>query len=296
MSLPAIRHRLASGLPAAALAILALLFLPDAAVPFAVAGLMALLMLEFYQMIEPAGLPSFKWFGTFWAVVLVFATWFGPESGAGDAAVLFGATVLVFLRLFPQKENPRPLATVAGTLFGLMYIGLLWNFITKLLGMEPPIGGGHVPGNPWAALHVTLGPRLAVLYGAVVAKFTDVGAYVVGCLCGKHKLIPRISPAKSWEGVFGGIAVGAGVGTAFAWLCGEPMWNFGLWPARAFAVGVVLSVCSIVGDLTESMFKRGAGVKDSGGVLPGLGGMLDIFDSLLFAYPALYLYVRLFLP
>ena len=110
---------------------------------------------------------------------------------------------------------------------------------------------------------------------------------------GKHKLIPRISPAKSWEGVFGGILVGTLVGVGYVWCLRETFAPWGLTWLRAIPLGVALSVCAIVGDLVESLFKRAANVKDSGGVIPGMGGLLDVLDSILFTAPGLYLFLRL---
>lgn len=288
--LPSIRHRLISGFSMAAVAVAACFFMPDWGVPFILAVLMALMIFEFYQMIAPAGLPSFRCFGTCWAVILVLVTWYtaihiGMEVAVADALVLFGATILIFLRVFPQKNNSAPLHTISGTLFGLLYIGLLWNFTTKLLLFQRPAD------LPLTAVY--LDGRLLILYGVLAAKFTDIGAYLVGCAIGKHKLIPRISPGKSWEGVFGGIAVGTLVGTAFVALLPQVFVPLGItWP-RAIVLGIVLSICSITGDLTESLFKRAANVKDSSGFIPGMGGILDVFDSLLFTFPALYLYIWL---
>ena len=127
------------------------------------------------------------------------------------------------------------------------------------------------------------------------AKFTDIGAYVIGCLFGKHKLIPRISPAKSWEGCFGGIALSV-VGSLVAAALARPHWQrVSLGAGDAVALGLLLSLAGIAGDLTESLFKRAAGVKDSGRILLGMGGLLDVLDSLLFAVPMLYVYATFFL-
>ena len=192
-------------------------------------------------------------------------------------------TIGIFLRQFPQKDNPHPLRTIGGTLFGLLYIGLLWNFLTKLLlfGRPPDPEGIYWPG------------RWLLLYSVFSAKFTDIGAYLVGCSCGRHKLMPRISPAKSWEGVFGGIGVGTLAVTLLVWGLHDTFAVFGLTPLRALPLGVFLSVCAVVGDLTESLFKRAANVKDSGGVVPGMGGLLDVLDSILFTAPGVYLFLRL---
>ena len=197
--------------------------------------------------------------------------------------MLFLITIGIFIRQFPQKDNPHPLRTIGGTLFGVLYVGLLWNFLTKLLLFGRPVA---VEGIWWPG-------RWLLLYAVFAAKFTDIGAYVIGCSFGRHKLIPRISPGKSWEGVFGGVLVGTLVGTLYVWALRETFAPMGLTWARALPLGVVLSVCAVVGDLTESLFKRAANVKDSGGVIPGMGGILDVLDSILFTAPAVYLFLRL---
>jgi phosphatidate cytidylyltransferase len=289
MNLPGIKHRLFSAAVILAALFSAFFFLPDAGIPFALAALVAVMALEFYRMLAAAGIPSFDRWGAAGCVLLVFVTWCtgvadgGAMEGSWDALVLFLVTIAVFLRQFPQKHNPQPLQTIGGTLFGLLYAGLLWNFLTKLLLFARPavVDGIYMPG------------RWLLLYAVLAAKFTDVGAYAVGCSCGRHKLIPRISPAKSWEGVFGGVALGTLAGTLYVWALRDTFGPLGLTPLRAIPLGILLSVCAVVGDLTESLFKRAAAVKDSGGVIPGMGGTLDVLDSILFTAPGVYLFLRL---
>ncbi len=287
MTLPAIKHRLISGFSIAGVLFAAFFFLPDAGIPFVLAALAALMALEFYQLMAAGGVANFRGYGTLGCVALVFITWFSGvrgDNGTWDAVVLFLVTIGIFIRQFPQKDNPHPLRTIGGTLFGILYIGLLWNFLTKLLLFGRP---------PEFAAPIYWPGRWLLLYAVFAAKFTDIGAYLVGCSCGRHKLIPRISPGKSWEGVFGGLLVGVLVGTLFIWGLRGVLAPFGLTWARAIPLGACLSVCGVVGDLTESLFKRAANVKDSGGVVPGMGGLLDVLDSILFTAPGVYLFLRL---
>ena len=290
MNLPAIKHRLISGFSIAGVLFAAFFFMPDAGIPFVLAALAAIMALEFYQMMSAGGVANFRAYGTIGVVALVFITWIagvrsgGQADGSWDAVVLFLITIGIFIRQFPQKDNPHPLRTIGGTLFGILYVGLLWNFLTKLLLFGRPLdfaGGIYWPG------------RWLLLYAVFAAKFTDIGAYVIGCSFGRHKLIPRISPAKSWEGVFGGVAVGTAVGAVYVWALRDTLAPLGLTWVRAIPLGILLSVCGVVGDLTESLFKRAASVKDSGGVIPGMGGLLDVLDSILFTAPAVYLFLRL---
>ena len=287
MTLPAIKHRLISGFSIAGVLFAAFFFLPDAGIPFVLAALAALMTLEFYQLMTAGGVANFRVYGTLGAVALVFVTWCAGvrgDRGTWDAVVLFLVTIGIFLRQFPQKDNPHPLRTIGGTLFGILYVGLLWNFLTKLLLFGRP---------PDFAASIYWPGRWLLLYAVFAAKFTDIGAYLVGCAIGRHKLIPRISPGKSWEGVFGGVLVGTLVGTLFVWALRDHFAPLGLTWLRALLLGLVLSVCAVVGDLTESLFKRAANVKDSGGVVPGMGGTLDVLDSILFTAPAVYLFLRL---
>jgi phosphatidate cytidylyltransferase len=103
-------------------------------------------------------------------------------------------------------------------------------------------------------------------------------------------MIPRISPGKTWEGFGGAIVVSTGASVLFAHLAGPRL--SGMTPYHAVALGILLSVSAVVGDLIESIFKREAGVKDSGKFFPGIGGVLDLLDSLLFNAPLMYLYLR----
>lgn len=287
MSLPNIRHRLLSGFTIAGVLFAAFFFLPDAGAPFLLAALSAMIALEFYQLMTAGGVANFRYYGTVGCVALVFATWHvGRQGDAGswDALVLFLITLGIFIRQFPQKNNPHPLRTIGGTLFGVLYVGLLWNFLTKLLLFQrhPDWADGPYMTGRWL-----------LLYAVFAAKFTDIGAYLVGCSFGKHKLIPRISPAKSWEGVFGGIVVSTVVGALYVHALRDTFQPLGLTWVRAIPLGAGLAVCAIVGDLVESLFKRAANVKDTGGVIPGMGGLLDVLDSILFTAPALYLVLRL---
>ena len=116
------------------------------------------------------------------------------------------------------------------------------------------------------------------------------GAYVVGSLIGKHKMIPRISPGKTWEGFAGAIVISTLVSIGFAVLAKDTMPDLTI--IHATILGIILSSTAVLGDLIESLFKREAGVKDSGRLFPGIGGILDLMDSLLFNAPIMYLYLR----
>lgn len=259
--------------------------LPAGGVPFALLIIGLLAILEFYAMLDASHIPHFKVVGTVGGLLLILVTWLN-ESGTVSMGrdvehmTLFVVFAACFLRQLFFLGKERAWETSAGTLLGIAYVAFLFNFITHLL---------TVWGNEQG--------RYLLIVLVVCVKMTDVGAYTTGCLIGRHKLIPRISPAKTWEGCVGGVIFGIGIGLLFNHLAGL------YWPGvRPFTlvqmavVGGVLSVAGILGDLIESLFKRAAGVKDSGRIILGMGGILDVLDSLLFAAPVLYILTRIINP
>jgi phosphatidate cytidylyltransferase len=193
-----------------------------------------------------------------------------------DIFVLLVFALGVFLRQFPQKLNPQAIETMAVTLFGLIYVAWLCNFITRI-NFATPAG------------------RFWVMYLVVTTKFTDIGAYLTGMAIGRHKMIPRISPNKTWEGTAGGVLFALGGSLLCYAALHKQLTGDGMLLPHAVALGVLLGAAAIIGDLAESLIKREAGVKDSSTWLPGHGGALDLIDSLLFTAPLLYVYMRLVL-
>lgn len=242
-------------------------------------------LIEFYGMVEKRGLVCFKSWGVAAGILLMLATFIrssglflhtdGP-SRAGDfeAVILIVFVLGLCVRQFMAKGNSDGIVAVSTTLFGLMYVPWLLNFIQKIQFF--PVEG--VQGNFY------------ILYFVLVTKFSDMGAYCVGSLIGKHKMIPRISPGKTWEGFGGAVVVSTGASLLFVYFAGERL--YGMNYVHALILGVILSVSAVIGDLIESLFKREAGLKDSGKLFPGIGGILDLLDSLLFNAPLMYLYLR----
>jgi phosphatidate cytidylyltransferase len=159
-----------------------------------------------------------------------------------------------------------------------MYVPWLLNFIQKICFF------------PFAAGSPADAGKYFLLYFILITKISDMGAYAVGSLIGRHKMIPRISPNKTWEGFGGAILASTAASVMFVHFLGAQMVGMNL--RHAIILGVVLSLAAVIGDLIESLFKREAGVKDSGHLFPGIGGILDLLDSLLFNAPLMYLYLR----
>src|ERR1700739_3032597 len=160
---------------------------------------------------------------------------------------------------------------MAYTLFGLLYVAWLFNFMTKIVYV--------IPRTPQGA---TLG-QFYVLYLVVVTKLSDTGAYFVGSRIGRHQMMPHISPSKTWEGFCGSLVFSTGASCLLIFLLPKHLAWLNLF--HGMILGPLIVVAAVVGDLGESILKRSTGVKDSGVLLPGIGGVLDLIDSLLFTAP-----------
>ncbi len=247
-------------------------------------GLIALW--EFYGMLDHKGLPNFKITGMICGAVMLSGSFFyfrkmGPAGSYDfEVAVLLFFLLTVFTRqMFARLRDDEPLQTMAYTLFGLLYVLWLFNFMTKIVYLTPRSSTGAITGQFYC------------LYLIAVTKFSDMGAYLVGSVIGRHQMIPHISPKKTWEGFCGALALSlfASLGL-FKLMPGHlALLNW----THAIVLGLLLGFAAVVGDLAESIIKRSTGVKDSGNFLPGIGGILDLVDSLLFTAPLLFFYLRL---
>lgn len=204
------------------------------------------------------------------------------ELGMVSSFVVFVPYILCVIYLFVAElylKNESPILSWAYTMLGQMYIAFPLSLINILA-----FGNGDVSVGGSANMLLPL--SVFILLWA-----NDTGAYCTGSLLGRHKLFPRISPAKSWEGSIGGgvlsIIVAALIGHYGANGAGTKGMDIMVW----IGLGVVVVVFGTWGDLVESLFKRTIGVKDSGKILPGHGGMLDRFDSSLLAIPAVVVYL-----
>jgi phosphatidate cytidylyltransferase len=258
-------------------------FMSDAVFLVIIVFLAATGLLEFYGLAEKRDLVCFKVWGLFGGLLLIVGTFlnltgFVGRSGSPARVNDFETSFLILfvlglcLRQFFSKSNTAGILAISTTLFGLMYVPWLLNFIQKI-NFFPGVDGHYY-----------------LLYFVVITKFSDTGAYLVGSVIGRHKMIPRISPGKTWEGFGGALAVSILASLLFVYYLGDRM--PGMTWIHALILGLLLGLAAVVGDLIESIFKREAGVKDSGKFFPGIGGILDLLDSLLFNAPIMYLYLR----
>lgn len=179
--------------------------------------------------------------------------------------------LLLILRMAVElwSKSERPLVSVALSFFSILYLGIPLG----IMCLEPRDTG-------------TTMPLLAIFF---MIWLNDTGAYLVGSICGKHKLFERISPKKTWEGFFGGVLFCVISAIAFYYIKGFFKMNMSI---EAYIIlGLIVAILSTLGDLFESLYKRSHHIKDSGNLIPGHGGILDRIDSLLFVMPVAVVYI-----
>ncbi len=243
----------------------------------------ALALFEFFTMVRHRGILIHRALGVGLGIVFMsLVAWrslgergqapfflFGPNATMLNWSwdIFWPATiVIIFLRQFTRQNTFEALSGLATTLFGLAYIAGLFSYIFYIRAFAPDQGA-------WLVLFLIL-----------VTKMSDVGAFAVGNVAGRHALVSRISPRKTVEGFVGGVTF-SGV---TAWVAVGMVPRLAGRPAAAVLLGMFLGVCSQLGDLAESLIKRDCQIKDSGRFFPGMGGVLDVLDSLLFTAPIFY--------
>lgn len=253
---------------------------------------------EFYVMMRQSGVSLSRNCGMLMGLIWLTACYAFPPQVAqrlplGHQSECLLLVVLVFgllLRVLFDSRIKRPIEHASVTLLGFFYLPFMLSFFIRLAQW----GAVQHFEIPSARVGVFLAS-----YIALVVKLSDVGAFAVGLLIGKHKMFPRISPKKSWEGLAGGLVASMAASWGMivlakhcAWLPGGPLLQLGT--VHALVLGFVLGIVGVLGDLVESMFKRAVNIKDSAGLLPGMGGILDMFDSLTFTPAVLYFYLAWF--
>lgn len=238
---------------------------------FTVAGI--LLLGEVYRLARPNGTEPNVWIGFVLYGFLMADQLLAEGIYLGDLLIL-GILVLMTLEMF--RKRPHVLENLAVTFFGAVFMGLAMSFFILLQQIGYEGQGGHLGG--YAVLTVFIGVWTC-----------DTAAYFVGSAVGKHKIFPRVSPNKSWEGSLAGV-VGSFVVLLLIVKAG---WLPGLDYLDALILGLITGVAGQLGDFAESLVKRDVGVKDSSNLLPGHGGAWDRLDSILFAAPLSYLYLTM---
>lgn len=236
----------------------------------AIVGITALGLYEFFTMLEHKGISIFKYVGIGIGVIIPLSIMFNFELTRGwELAFVALAMISLIVMQFKRRQNSGTVVGISVTLFGIMYVSWLFSFLVRIRQI-PAYGAGMVA---------------AVL---LITKAGDIGAYLVGSRYGKTPLVPRISPKKTVEGAVGGLVFSVCAGWASRWFM-PPEFSF----LHLGLMGAVLGILGQLGDLSESLMKRDCNLKDSAGVIPGIGGVLDLIDSVLFTAPVFYLYVTL---
>ncbi len=200
------------------------------------------------------------------------ADWSATKSVAAVSSAAVGVLMLSILFYSRRRSVEGAVAAAGGTLLSFVYLGLMFGFVLAIRRHH----------SVWLLLWVIL-----------TTKASDIGAFATGKAIGRHKLILWLSPGKTWEGLFGGVVLSAAVGASGLWLLAR--WHAEAVPPAwtgAFA-GVLFGLTGVVGDLIASLFKRDAGLKDAGHVLPGFGGVLDVLDSALLVAPVAFWWLEL---
>jgi len=246
--------------------------------------LSALTLYEFYGLTEKMGLRPFRWLGIFVSVLMTAVPFYVsyhydvPDIvNAAPTGLLVFTLIASCVRVLGEREGASRVETIATTVVGVLYIPFMLQFLVAILTME-----------------LTSGSNLALcLWVVAVSKFCDVGALLTGLAFGRHKMAPSISPKKTWEGAVGGVLVSSGIGAAIAFFASSYLPE-DMTPLVAALVAAPLAIITIVSDLIESAVKRRADTKDTGALIPGIGGAFDLTDSLILTAPVAY-FIFLFL-
>lgn len=223
---------------------------------------------EFFYMVEKKGVRLFKAMGLVVGAFIPITIYFrlGVQEGLQFFFIVVALFALFVLEL-TKKDTHQAILSLSATVFGVIYISWCFSFIIRIRQL----------------------PEGALLTGflILVTKSSDVGAYLWGRKFGRTALIKRVSPKKSLEGAIGGFFTSIGVGIVYSFFVA----SIGF--MEKFFLIIILAFLSQLGDLFESLLKRDCQVKDSGKLLPGMGGILDVIDSLIFTAPTFYLYITL---
>jgi len=217
---------------------------------------------EFFSLAEQKGLLVHRGFGLVFGALLPFSAYFSLQP-----TNLLMVCVALFIFLFNRRSPDKTITSVSVSVFGIIYVAWFFSYLIKIRLLPD--------GAAW------------VFYTILIVKAGDAGAYFIGKKFGKTKLLEHVSPKKSIEGAIGQMftTIALSVGSVF---------YLHVSPLHLLILGTAVGALALLGDLAESLIKRDAGVKDSGNI-PGLGGILDVIDSLLFTIPVVYFYLTMIL-
>lgn len=239
------------------------------------AVLMALIiggLYEFFYLIKKKGIPIYSYTGIALGVLIPLTTFFQFEpTKRWELLFIVLVLLLIFVMQLSRRDNTNAIIGISTTLFGVLYVSWFFTFLVKIRFLLPGMGGVKL-----------------LAFILLVTKCGDMGALLVGSKIGRHPLLPRVSPNKTIEGSVGGFLCSIAVALAARSLLPvEPHFTF----IHIILMGFFFGGIGQLGDLSESLIKRDCNVKDSGKLLPALGGVLDAIDSLLFSAPAFYFYM-----
>ena len=239
---------------------------------FLIMGLTIGGLYEFFYMIKKKGIPIYSYVGIFIGVMIPTSIYTRFELTKNwELLFIVIAFLLILLIQFSRQDNSNAIVGISTTLFGVLYVSWFFSFLIKIRFL--------LPG--------TEGVKL-LAFIVIVTKCGDIGALLVGSWIGKHPLFPKVSPNKSIEGSLGSFAFSMIAALLFESFLPHEL-NFPFW--HVSLIGAFFGGIGQLGDLSESLIKRDCQVKNSGKLLPGMGGVLDVIDSLLFSAPAFYLYM-----
>jgi phosphatidate cytidylyltransferase len=227
---------------------------------------------EFFYMVKKKDIPIYSYTGILIGLLIPISIFTRFELTKNwELLFIVIASLLILFMQFAREDNKNAILGLSTTLFGVLYVSWFFSFLVKIRLLLPGVEGIKLLG-----------------FILLVTKSGDMGALLIGTRLGKNPLLPKVSPNKSVEGTIGGILVSAVIAVIFRSFL-PPEINFPVW--QIALMGMFFGSLGQLGDLSESLIKRDCGVKDSGKLLPGLGGVLDMIDSLLFSAPAFYLYI-----
>ncbi|UCD14831.1 MAG: phosphatidate cytidylyltransferase [Candidatus Omnitrophota bacterium] len=259
-------ERVISSLILGVIVIFAIIYAPVCGMATTIFILVALY--EFFYMVEKKGVRLFKPFGLLVGGLIPITIYFHfPIKEGWQFLFVIIGLFLFFLIELTKKETHQPILSISATVFGIIYIAWCFSFLIRVRQL----------------------PEGAILTAFLifVTKSSDIGAYLWGRSFGRTPLIERVSPKKSLEGAIGGFFTSLGVGLVFSpFISSLNFWE-------TFFLIIILAIIAQLGDLFESLIKRDCQVKDSGKILPGMGGVLDVIDSVIFTAPTFYLYLTM---